>query len=102
MENPTTLGTNQGLQEEACADCGARKATAHDIIRWRSGARRDDVCFAGLERGLKPDEETADADFLRARLVEVRRGVDAYGCAVNRRRAAPARQGSPGASTRRT
>ena len=71
----------------ACPDCGRPKATAADVIRWRSNEdpmpKDEHVCWAhvpGSDR-LYPDEETgAESDLLRTRLIKMRHIRDVLTC----------------------
>ena len=78
-----------GEDVQECAECGRRKANARDIIRWRSGSRVSGrLCWKEQQAPgalLLPDEETATADFLRARLKEVRTAREQDDCRRARR-----------------
>ena len=63
-----------------CTKCGRPQATASDVVRWRSRAALTEVCWMNLAGRLLPDEETADADFLRKRIADMRARVDALNC----------------------
>ena len=59
-----------------CAHCGKPKATARDYLRRRNRLDTSSVCWAearGPDAWLRPEEETADAETLRALLAAARR-----------------------------
>lgn len=68
-----------------CPKCKLPKATARDIIRWRSFAVVDEVCFSGrIKRmsNLMPYEEIADESKLRRIVIQLRKELWESDCYI--------------------
>lgn len=68
-----------------CGKCGRPKATPAAVIRVRSGQSDAVHCWSGCELPgslLTPEEEVGDADYLRERIVKLRRSQSEAGCEV--------------------